>query len=800
MAGRRRLSLRVRIVLALSVLVTVMVVVAELRSLHASGTERARSLRLRTELLAEAQATALALPLAAQDLRAVRAGLAGLMRDPEFVAVTVFDASDEPFAGLHHENRADLVQSSEPIEVSRPIEFTGPSGEVRLIGRVQIAMSTHLLAEKYRSDVWSTVVELILMLAVLIVGLLAAIRSFTRPIEAMTSVMRRRARGDYSGSVDPAYLKRDDEIGAIARSLEYDQQQRRDEERMLEITTALSSQLQLDILLEKIMAGATELLDAERSTLFLWDPREKVLWSRVAEGLESFRITLQSGQGIAGSVFASGEVVNIDDPYNDDRFNPEVDRRTGFRTRSLLCMPIINKNGDRIGVVQVLNRRGGPFQERHVERLRSMSAQAAIAIENAQLFEAVLNMRNYNEGILKSLSNGVITLDETLRIGKANDAAGRILLEAADALEGRLAEEVFHGANAWIAEAAARVARTGQSDVTLDADLHLGGGETASLNLTVVPLKNIGDEVIGVMLVLEDLSSEKRVRATMARYMSKSVVDQLLGGHQDVLGGTSQMVTTLFCDIRGFTSTSENVGARETVQMLNEYFTEMVDVIDGHHGILDKYIGDAIMALFGAPFVNERDADNAVRTANEMIRALARLNERRGARGQEQIRIGIGINSGEVVAGNIGSPKRMDYTVIGDPVNLAARLESATKVYGARILLSEFTLALISDREMIREVDLIRVKGKVQPVGVYESLGYLNGHAGEHVRQAIDLQAAALKAFRQQNFKLSGDLFQKAAELWREDPLPALYRERARQYLEVPPGDDWDGVFVMPGK
>ena len=800
MGGRLNISLRLKIIFSLTALMTLLVVVAEVRELLATRVEREDSLALRTELLTQAQASALAIQVREYDQGAAQIGLRDLLKDPEFVKATVWDELGTEFAQLTNSELAVITPVEERGVVERPIAFAAPSGEVRPIGRVRVEMSRHLLQEKFWADVVGSVAKVAVLLALLITGLLLAILAFTRPIAAMTAMMRRRADGDYSGHVDAAYLKRDDEIGAIARSLEFDQQQRRDEKQLLEISNALVTQLNLDLLLEKIMAAATGLLDAERSTLYLWDPKEEILWSRVAEGLDDFRITLEAGQGIAGTVFQTGETINIEDSYKDPRFNPEIDRLTGFQTRSLLCLPIINRDGDRIGVMQVLNSRDGAFQKRHVERLRSMSAQAAVSIENAQLFESVLEMRNYNEGILKSLSNGVITFDKELKVGKVTDAACRLLEVSAEMVGEILLADMFHGRNDWLAKSVGRVAETGQTDLSLDADVHLDSGEVKSFNLTIAPLHDINDTSIGVMMVLEDLSGEKRVRSTMARYMPKTVVDQLLDGDLAALSGTSQTVTTLFSDIRGFTTHSEKAGARETVRMLNEYFTEMVEVIDDHQGILDKYIGDAVMALFGAPFVNQEDAQNALDTADVMIRRLNELNSRRAERSQASIRIGIGINSGEVVAGNIGSPKRMDYTVIGGPVNLAARLESATETYGAQILLSENTLVLLRRRDLIREVDLIRVKGKQEPVAIHESLGYVDDATSERVRRVTSVQAEAIQAFRAKDFKRGTTLFKESLKIWPEDPLPHVYLERMAQYtLEAPP-DDWDGVFSMRTK
>ena len=179
----------------------------------------------------------------------------------------------------------------------------------------------------------------------------------------------------------------------------------------------------------------------------------------------------------------------------------------------------------------------------------------------------------------------------------------------------------------------------------------------------------------------------------------------------------------LFSDIRSFTSISEKMDAKSVVSMLNEYFTEMVDVVIKEDGVVDKYIGDAIMAVFGAPVTKPDDALHAVRAAVGMRKALEALNEKLVKRGMAPIKTGIGIHTGEVVAGNIGSEKRMEYTVIGDAVNLASRLESATKELGAPILISDDTYELVKDHVEARAVKEITVKGREKPVMTYEILG-----------------------------------------------------------------------------
>ncbi len=642
---------------------------------------------------------------------------------------------------------------------------------------------------------WIVGVVLVCMAGSIIMALLTAnevSRSAKRLIGAMAQVE--------SGQLDdiPIEVVTADEYADIFRGFQHMVDALREEQHILAISHELSGELQLDVLIARIMHAATELLNAERSTLFINDPKTGELYSLYAEGDEVREIRIPADRGIAGAAYLGGELENIPDAYADPRFDQSVDKRTGFVTRSILCVPISNKAGGRIGVAQVLNKRNGPFTEKDEARLRAFSAQIAMSLENARLFDDVLSIKNYNESILQSTSNGIVTLDVDNMVVTANDAALKLLGVAREQLVGKPARAVFAGANAWVGLSLERTLQTGKVSLAVDAEIAAAGGEPATVNLTTAPLIDAAAKTIGSMLVLEDITREKRVRSTMARYMSKEVADQLLASGEEALVGKDQLVSVLFSDVRGFTSLAEAASARETVAMLNEYFTEMVDVIFANGGILDKYIGDAMMALFGAPFTSPDDAAHAVSAANQMMVALGHLNIRRAAKGGKPLDIGLGISTGDVVVGNIGSDKRMEYTVIGDSVNLASRLEGANKFYGTKILFSEFTMAHLAAPPLVREIDMVRVKGKDQPVRIYETLVWREGETG--LEAMLDAYAKGRAAFGSRDWLAAASAFEAAAKAMPDDVPSALHLDRARQFSLAPPVSDWDGVWTLPGK
>ncbi len=217
----------------------------------------------------------------------------------------------------------------------------------------------------------------------------------------------------------------------------------------------------------------------------------------------------------------------------------------------------------------------------------------------------------------------------------------------------------------------------------------------------------------------EELSQRVIERKALERFLSSAIVEKILANPDQVhLGGENQLATVFFADIRGFTRMSEHLAPERVVELLNEFFTEMTDLLFENGGTLDKYLGDGIMALFGAPIARPDDAQRSVKTAIEMQRALRRLNYGWEQRGQKPLRMGIGVNTGPVTAGNIGSAKRMDYTCIGDTVNLASRL--CAHAAGGQILISESTYRALAQDIPSRKLDPIRVKGKEMPVEIYE--------------------------------------------------------------------------------
>ncbi|MEX1108687.1 MAG: adenylate/guanylate cyclase domain-containing protein, partial [Dongiaceae bacterium] len=349
-------------------------------------------------------------------------------------------------------------------------------------------------------------------------------------------------------------------------------------------------------------------------------------------------------------------------------------------------------------------------------------------------------------------------------------------------------------ANGWIVDAA-RAALGGVDAIALlDREFIAPHLQRVSINMTAVPFKAKEPGFSGALLVFEDITREIRMKGTMVRFMSDTVVQRLLDAGDGILSGTTQDVSILFSDIRGFTSLSERIGATDMVKVLNAYFSDMVDVVFENNGTLDKFIGDAIMAVFGAPFQSPDDADNAVKAAIEMMHRLKLFNKARHLDGISTIDIGVGIDTGSVIAGTIGSPKRMEYTVIGDHVNLASRIESINKVYGTNILISEFTKQRLKSDFKSREIDMVRVSGIEEPVRIYEVLEFHTGESFPNLDECVAAFALGLECYRARAWKDGANAFAQALNFNPGDRPTQIFLSRCWGYLARAPQSDWAGV------
>ena len=296
------------------------------------------------------------------------------------------------------------------------------------------------------------------------------------------------------------------------------------------------------------------------------------------------------------------------------------------------------------------------------------------------------------------------------------------------------------------------------------------------------------------------LRESETLRATMYRYLSQDLAEELLDTGKTSVGGARQFVSILFADIRGYTRLSEQMPPEMVVDLLNAYFEIMVDVIFEQNGTLDKFIGDAIMAIFGSPVPQADHARRAVRTALNMQRSLAQFNQQQRQQGKPTIEIGMAINSDHVVTGNIGSSKRMEFTAIGDGVNLTARLEGLTKLYGCSILISEHTYQLCQEEIWVRELDYVRVKGKTQPVHIYEVLGMKADTPVCPQQPWVDLYHQGRQYYHDRDFETAMELFSKVLYQTPDDRAANLYYERCQQWLQSPPDAQWDGAWQFETK
>lgn len=811
----------------------------------------------------ETVALSAGISLELMDFSSIALAIKWAKKDPNLVYLGIFDEEDAEI-GIYNPNKLKLnfpkmLNRKGSFEINGVIYLVAPINyRQNYHGKTIIGLSLGELNAGIHDNKLTT---LYISLGILLVGLLISIfisSRITQPLARLTEATQEVGKGNYSIDFN---VKSSDEIGILARAFQgmtekinltmtenarINKQLEGIIDDLTDTATTLSAEKNFKKLLDIIISKARSLANADAYTLYLVEG-DKLVFSIIHNDTLDIQMGGKWGDNIpfppvdiiesnvSGYAALNKIYLNIPDVYSCDDFDftgPKAfDKKSGYRSKSMLVMPLLNLENKTVGVFQLINAKDPKTGEiisfpRSVEKLvNSLASQAAVAITNLslkenteRLLEEVTYIKDYNESILESLSNGVITLDSQNKITKCNSASLRILDIEAGELIGQPIMKCFSPdpcswppsttpspsetlrEEGWLINSIQRVLETRQSETMLEGELRIKNKPPIVANITINPLMDINNELIGTMMIIDDITMEKRIKGTLARFMTKEVAEKLLEGGETLLGGQIQEAAILFSDIRDFTSLAENLSPQKTVEMLNEYFDIMVDLIFNNDGTLDKFIGDSILAVYGVPFKGSHDSENAVRTSLEMIRALKGFNQTRMKDNKPPIHIRIGINTDEVLAGTIGTLRRMEYTIIGDGVNLASRLESANKYFGTKILISQNTFLIVKNKFLCREIDLIKVKGKDIAVSIYEVLDFNDNGDSPRIQKSIETFKEGLSFYRDRKWKKCVKQFNKILSLNPDDRVSQIYIDRSEFMMNHPPDKNWDAIWVMETK
>jgi PAS domain S-box-containing protein len=507
------------------------------------------------------------------------------------------------------------------------------------------------------------------------------------------------------------------------------QDRERDQLKALqEVGAVINSTLDLDQVLRLMMDTLLELTNAERAVLLLKEDGSTQLTAKVVSGIDEETIenaaSFEISRTIVQNVSETGEPVVTMNAMSDPRFSAQ-ESIISYNLRSILCVPLQIKEHI-IGVIYADNRvASGIFRDTDRDLLTAFANQAAVAIENARLFQQIrahlteiTEMKDLMDNVFESIASGVITIDERSEIELYNRAAERILGIPFSTVRRQKYSELLDALGLPLESVIQEVWQNGGTQNTeIDLIVSKRPGVT-TLNMTVSPLRDVLQETLGVAMVLNDVSETKRLES-VRRYLPPELVDQVrdLDAAQRPQHRT---MTVLFADVRGFSTISENLDPEKLIQVINGYFTEAVRAITHYQGLTDKFLGDAVMALYNTP-LNPQDnhAERAVRTAWMVKQSMAAYHQNLPE--DRRLHFGFGIHSGEAVVGNVGSALRKDYSAIGDAVNLAKRIQETAQ--GDQILMSTEVYEQVQDFVEVVPLEPMRVKGRQALEQFYELVG-----------------------------------------------------------------------------
>ncbi len=498
---------------------------------------------------------------------------------------------------------------------------------------------------------------------------------------------------------------------------------------LVEVARVINSSLDLGEVLNRVMDEIIGLTGAERSFLMLVDPETGELEFQAARNMDQETIddtAFEISKSVVYRVAQEGEPIVTTNAQLDPRFSAQ-ESIISYNLRSILCVPL--RVRDRVtGVVYADNRiRTGLFDDRDRDLLLAFADQAAVAIENARLFESVTEAKALMDNIFASIASGVLTTDIADQITLVNRAAERILGIPAQKVEGRPYNQALPALRSALEPLMNQVRQENRAIPAQELEPELPSRGRVTLRLSLSPIRDPNQEWLGTAVVMEDLTEQRRlearerfIRETFQRYVSPAVVQRLIEDPSQVkLGGHRQEITIFFADIRGFTSFSEHLDPEELVEVLNHYLSFGAEAVLAEEGTLDKFIGDAVMAIFNAPLPQPDHTLRAVRAALSMREMIKEHHQK--VPPAERLSYGAGIAVGEAVVGNIGIPQQLNYTAIGASVNLAKRLQE--NAAGGQILLDQQAYERVKEFIEVRPLESIDLKGFTTPIQVYELLG-----------------------------------------------------------------------------
>jgi class 3 adenylate cyclase/GAF domain-containing protein len=508
----------------------------------------------------------------------------------------------------------------------------------------------------------------------------------------------------------------------LKMTVEDHEQERRNLQALAEIGQVVNSSLDLNTVLNEVMDTIIRLTGAQRAFLMMGDARSGKMETKTARNWE--RMSLDTDELEISDTIIERVVSSGDNALTDPRFDGQ-ESVVAWGLRSILCVPLKVK-GKLTGVIYADNRvREGLFTEKEHELLSDFSNQAAVALENARLFDSVkrtldevTELKNLMEDVFASIASGVLTADVGDIITLCNKAAEDILAAPKGSLLGTSLQELLEPLSSELPQKVEDVEKKDERYIGLEIQPELEGRGPVDLTLNISPLKTADQETRGVAIVLDDLTEKRRLEAQhrlFERMVSPAVIDQLDPDSLQ-LGGRLAEISTLFADIRGFTTFSESTDPETLVNVLNRFLAAAAEAILQEEGTIDKFLGDAIMAWYNAPIPQSDHTLRAVRSAITLREAVSALHDELPP--EFRLSFGVGIHYGEALMGLVGTQRRLEYTAVGDSVNTAKRLqENAAE---GQILISLAAAEYVRDQVELKEVPSIKAEGKEHPIDVLE--------------------------------------------------------------------------------